>query len=85
MDRAITGGIVLTGSGALLPGICDVAERVLECPARLGLAQNILDWPDDLKDPSWTTAAGLAMYSARLRSKVDLERQAVGVLGRILR
>jgi hypothetical protein len=29
--------------------------------------------------------AGLAMYSARLRSMVDLERQSVGMLGRILR
>jgi hypothetical protein len=38
-----------------------------------------------LNDPAWTTAAGLAMYAARLRSQVDLERQSVGMLGRILR
>ncbi len=42
-------------------------------------------WPEDLNDPAWTTAAGLAMYAARLRSQVDLERQSVGMLGRILR
>jgi cell division protein FtsA len=85
MQRAIASGLVISGGGALLPGICDVAERVLECPARIGLAQGFLDWPDDLNDPAWTTAAGLAMYSARLRSQVDLERQSVGMLGRILR
>jgi cell division protein FtsA len=85
MQRAITSGLAISGGGARLPGICDVAERVLECPARMGLAQGIKDWPEDLNDPAWTTAAGLAMYSARLRSKVDVEKQSVGVLGRILR
>jgi cell division protein FtsA len=85
MQRAIAGGLVVAGGGALLPGICDVAERVLECPAHLGLAQGFPDWPEQLNDPVWTTVAGLAMYAARLRSQVDLERQSVGVLGRILR
>jgi cell division protein FtsA len=85
MQRAIASGIVICGAVALMPGICDVAERVLDAPARIGLAQGILDWPEYLNSPAWTTAAGLAMYSARLRSMVDLERQSVGMLGRILR
>jgi cell division protein FtsA len=85
MQRAISSGIVLTGGGALLPGLCDVAERVLDCPARIGLAQGFIGWPDELNDPAWTTVAGLSMYSARLRTQVDVERQSVGMLGRILR
>jgi cell division protein FtsA len=85
MQRAIASGLVIAGGGALLPGICDIAERVLDCPARIGLAQGFLDWPEELNDPAWTTGAGLAMYAARLRSQVDLERQSVGLLGRILR
>jgi cell division protein FtsA len=85
MQRALANGVVIAGGGALLPGICDVAERVLDCSARIGLAQGFLDWPDELNDPAWTTAAGLAMYAARLRSQVDLDRQSVGMLGRMLR
>jgi cell division protein FtsA len=85
MQRALANGLVISGGGALLPGICDVAERVLDCPARIGLAQGFGDWPDELNDPAWTTVAGLSMYAARLRSQVDLERQSVGMLGRILR
>jgi cell division protein FtsA len=85
MQRALANGLVISGGGALLPGICDVAERVLDCPARIGLAQGFKHWPDELNDPAWTTVAGLAMYAARLRSQVDLERQSVGLLGRILR
>ncbi|MDP9170603.1 MAG: cell division protein FtsA [Acidobacteriota bacterium] len=85
MQRAIASGLVISGGGALLAGICDVAERVLECPARMGLAQGFKDWPEELNHPAWTVAAGLAMYSARLHTQVDVEKQSIGVLGRILR
>ncbi len=56
MQRAIASGVVISGGGALLPGICDVAERVLECPARIGLAQGFRDWPEEIHDPAWTTS-----------------------------
>lgn len=82
---ALANGLVITGAGALLPGICDIAERELQRPARIGLTQGYRELPVELKDPAWTTAAGLSMYAARLRSQVDLDRRATGLLGRILR
>jgi cell division protein FtsA len=85
MQSALANGLVIAGGGARLPRICDVAEDVLKCPVRLALTQGIVHWPDDINDPAWTTAAGLAMYAARLRTQVDLERQSAGVLGRILK
>jgi cell division protein FtsA len=85
MARALLGGIVLTGGGARLPGICDVAERVLNCQARKGLAVGILDWPEEMADPAWATAAGLAMYSGRLKLQGEDERRQTGLLGRMLR
>ena len=39
-------------------GLCDMAERVLNCQARNGLAQGIRDWPEEIDDPVWTTARG---------------------------
>ena len=84
MERALTGGLVLTGGGSLLHGLVQMAEDSLHCPAWLGLPRTIVGWPDELNDPAWTTAAGLAKYSARLRTMVDLERQSIGLLGRIL-
>ena len=71
MDQSLFEGIVLTGGGALLNGMCDMAERVLNCQARNGLAQGIQHWPDELNNPAWTTAAGLAMYSGRLNTHQD--------------
>ncbi len=68
MDRNLFEGVVLTGGGSLLPGMCDMAERVLNCQAGNGLTKGIGDWPDELQSPQWTTAAGLAMYSARAQA-----------------
>ncbi|HWB86732.1 MAG TPA: cell division protein FtsA [Bryobacteraceae bacterium] len=85
MDRALIGGVFLTGGGAKLADLCDVAERVLQCQARYGLATGIRDWPEELNDPEWSTAAGLSMYSAKLKAQTEQEREAVGWLGRILR
>jgi cell division protein FtsA len=62
-----------------------VAERVLNCPARKGLAVGIVDWPDEMADPAWTTAAGLAMYSARLKLQGEAAKRQTGLLERILR
>jgi cell division protein FtsA len=85
MERSLVGGVVLAGGAARLPGMCDIAESVLRCQARNGLPIGIEDWPPELDRPSWTTAAGLAMYSAKLKVQGELERQSVGLLARILR
>jgi cell division protein FtsA len=67
MERALIGGVFLTGDGAKLPGLCDAAEEILQCQTRFGLTEGIQDWPLELNDPAWCTAAGLAMYSAKLK------------------
>ena len=85
MDQALMGGIVLCGGGARLNGMCDMAERVLNCQARNGLALGIRDWPEEIDDPVWTTAAGLMMYSAKLKSREQAQQRAAGFLGRMLR
>lgn len=85
MERSMLGGVVLVGGGARLPGMCDMAEATMRCQARNGLPVGIQDWPAELDHPSWATAAGLAMYSAKLKVQGELERQSVGLLARILR
>ncbi len=84
MDRALLGGVFLAGAGARLPDLCDVAERVLQCQARYGLAIGIKDWPDSINDPEWSVTAGLAMYSAKLKA-LERQRSDAGWLGKILR
>ncbi|HXI38824.1 MAG TPA: cell division FtsA domain-containing protein, partial [Bryobacteraceae bacterium] len=85
MERSLVGGVVLTGGGARLAAMCDMAEGTLGCQARNGLPVGIEDWPAQLDHPGWAAAAGLAMYSAKLKVQGELERQSVGLLARILR
>jgi cell division protein FtsA len=81
MEQSLLEGAVLTGGGAMLPGMCDVAERILNCQARNGLPLGIEDWPKELDNPIWTTAAGLAMYSGRLKLKREWKRASAAVAG----
>jgi len=85
MDRRLLDGIVLTGGGALLNGMCDMAERVLNCQAGIGLTTGIDDWPEALESPVWTTAAGLSMYSAKLKLHRPPQRRARGLLGLVMK
>jgi cell division protein FtsA len=85
MENDLAGGVYLTGGGARLPDLWDVAERELQCRAHYGLVKGIMNWPDSMKDPEWTTAAGLAMYSAKLKTQAEQTREEAGWLGRIMR
>jgi cell division protein FtsA len=83
MERALNGGVFLTGGGAKLPDLLDVAERELKCQTRFGRPVGIEKWPEHMDDQEWSTVAGLAMYSARL--KAQEQRVATGWLGTFLK
>jgi cell division protein FtsA len=85
MEQSLLEGAVLTGGGSMLAGMCDMAERILNCQARNGLATGIDRWPKELDNPAWTTAAGLTMYSGRLKMKRDWKRTPAGLAGLALR
>lgn len=85
MERSLFEGVVLTGGGSLMPGMCDMAERVLNCQAGNGLTKGVGNWPEELHNPQWTVAAGLAMFSARLKLHRAPPRRASGLLGLVLR
>jgi cell division protein FtsA len=85
MDVQLLEGLVLTGGGARLTGMCDIAERVVNSPARNGLPVGIAGWPEDINDAAWCVAAGLAMYSAKLKTRREWKRPAPGLLNLVLR
>lgn len=85
MDQKLLEGVILAGGGAMLNGMCDMAERVLNCPARNAMPDGIQDLPDDLRNPIWATAAGLARYSARLKTSRETKRRAPGLIGMLFR
>lgn len=85
MERSLLEGVVLTGGGACLPGMCDIAEDKLGCQARNGLIAGLSGLPEEINDPSWAVAAGLAMYSARLKTRKDYKKTIPGIKGLVLK
>ena len=47
----------------------------------MGYRSGSRDWPDELDDPAWSVAAGLSMYSAKLKTRKEWKRTVPGMLG----
>lgn len=60
LKSEIHGGIVITGGGALLRGITELASDILEMQARIGIPTNITGQnSNDISNPIFSTAIGL--------------------------
>ncbi|HYX42921.1 MAG TPA: cell division protein FtsA, partial [Pyrinomonadaceae bacterium] len=76
-ERQLSSGIVLTGGGALLSGLCEVAEQVFDAPVRVGYPERdrFGGLIEDIQSPSWTAAAGLSLVAMRAQA-VEARRAA---------
>ena len=63
-SEIMAGGVVLTGGGALLGGVEELAERLFEMPVRVGLPRGVAGVRESMGDPRYATALGL-LLSAR--------------------
>ena len=62
-------GVVITGGGAKLDGIVEVAKRVLHLPASIGYPHDLVSSLDKVSDPAFTTAVGLVLWGNSLINK----------------
>ncbi len=65
--EALGAGCVLTGGGAMLPGMLDVTESQLRVPARTGMPVRLSNMPSELAHPSFATTIGMLLYAHRTR------------------
>lgn len=65
LEKEIRSGIVLTGGGAELEGIVEVAEGIFEGPVRRGVPTGVGGLVDVVSRPEWATATGLLLYGHR--------------------
>jgi cell division protein FtsA len=54
--------VVLTGGGSQLPGLADLAARILRRPVRIGRPLGVAGLPEAAKGPAFAVAAGLLVY-----------------------
>jgi len=62
-------GIVFTGGGAKLPGLTEVAKRILRLPASLGYPLDITSVTDKVNDLAFTTAIGLVRWGVEMNGE----------------
>ena len=71
----LSGNVVLTGGGAQLLGITELAQKVFKTTAvRLGTPGNYGGKVDVYRTPEYATAIGLLLDSARSRQRIDTKR-----------
>lgn len=66
-ERQLSSGVILTGGGALVGGMTDIAEQVFDAPVRIGYPERdrFGGLVEDIQSPEWTAAAGLALVGQR--------------------
>jgi cell division protein FtsA len=67
LQSQIPAGIVLTGGGAHLRGLPELAERVFNLPVRVAAPRGLADMSEEVSRPEYATAVGLVLYAARTR------------------
>jgi len=75
--ESLHAGVVLTGGVSLLPGIRELAERVLDMPVRIGVPYRFGGLGDVVKNPIYSTASGLLLYGRKHGSRGPLEEPSL--------
>ncbi len=75
-DR-LSSGVVLTGGGASLAGVRELAEATFAGPVRVGVpGEGLTGLVESVRAPKFATATGLALYGARRASAEMVEEAA---------
>src|SRR5919112_1430748 len=89
-EGQLSSGVVLTGGGALLDGMVEIAEQVFDAPVRLGYPERdrFGGLVEDIQSPAWAAASGLCLMAQRAKSaemRASLARaQSAGGLGALV-
>jgi cell division protein FtsA len=60
----LAGGVVLTGGGALLPGVVEMAQDIFGSAARIGVPTRQGGLTAEFQSPDYAAAVGLVMFGA---------------------
>lgn len=63
-DGQLPAGAVITGGGAKLEGLLDLAKKELRLPCQIGLPSHISTVIDRVDEPGFCTAVGLVLWGA---------------------
>jgi cell division protein FtsA len=85
--RHLSGGVVLTGGGALINGTTDLASEVLGMPAKIGIPYGFSGGlVREIQNPTCSTAVGLVYYGLKYpdRATINIGGKKEGGVGSVL-
>ena len=85
-DSMIPAGLVLTGGGAKMEGVTELAEEILHMPVRLGTPQGVVGLSEVVNNEIHATGVGLLLYGSRMESSARrpiIGRGREGILSRV--
>jgi cell division protein FtsA len=70
-SKHLSGGVVLTGGGALIKGTADLAKEVLGMPVKIGIPTGFSGGlVREIENPAYSTAVGLVYHGMKYRERV---------------
>jgi cell division protein FtsA len=86
--KHLSGGVVLTGGSAMIPGAAELAQEVFGRRARVGVPARFGGLADVYQTPVYSTAVGLVIYEAaqarsEARGSVPTRRSGSGMMGKV--
>lgn len=84
-EHLVGTGIVITGGGALMPGIVKLVEQVFGMSAKIGTPKGLHRQESDVEAPTYATSVGLLRYAMRnLAEKEWHDGTEGGLLDRVI-
>jgi cell division protein FtsA len=81
-EKSLNSGIVLTGGGAILEGMPEIAEQIFDLPIRRGSPAGVGGLADHVSSPAFATPVGLVIYGQR-NQVVESRTTGVGAFSRV--
>jgi cell division protein FtsA len=75
MRENLIAGAVLTGGGSMMEGIIELAESILDMPARRGFPMGFEGLSKELEHPIYSCAIGLALLDAQKGAPADFQNK----------
>jgi cell division protein FtsA len=82
-EKSLNSGIVLTGGGAILEGMPEIAEQIFDLPIRRGAPSGVGGLADHVGSPAFATPVGLVAYGPRNQIVEATRAAGVGALGHL--
>ncbi len=87
IDFELTGGIVLTGGGALIKSLPELGEYILEKPTKIGYPSPFGGMTNIMQNPQFSTVLGLMIEASKRKSvenySEEIEVENIDLIGRL--